>query len=127
MTKVYFLDHIPKNIEILKEKHCKIFPLNFEVEKYLRSKKIIPTDTSNWVNWEDFMFIDTTAIDIPMKWGLMKHLQKNLDFRGINLSLLIEKELFLSILPLIHRIILIDKIIENINPKIAVIGKNNET
>ena len=127
MTKIYFLDGIPQNIEILDQKNCKIFPLNFKVEKYLISKKIIPTDTSNWVNWEDFMFVDTTAIDIPMKWGLMKHLQKNLDFRGVNLSLLIEKELFLSILPLIHRIILIDKIIENVNPKIAVIDENDNT
>ena len=78
MTKIYFLDGIPQNIEILDQKNCKIFPLNFKVEKYLISKKIIPTDTSNWVNWEDFMFVDTTAIDIPMKWGLMKHLQKNM-------------------------------------------------
>ena len=127
MTKIFFLDEIPKNIQILDQKNCKIFPLNFKVEKYLISKKIIPTDTSKWVNWEDFMFIDTTAIDIPMKWGLMKHLQKNLDFRGVNLSLLIEKELFLSILPLIHRIVLIDKIIENVNPRIAVIDRNDNT
>ena len=42
--------------------------------------------------------------------GINATLTKNLDFRGVNLSLLIEKELFLSILPLIHRIILIDRI-----------------
>ena len=127
MVKIFFLDGIPKNLEIFNQKNCKIFPLNFKVEKYLIDKKIIPTDTSNWVNWNDFMFIDTTAIDIPMKWGLMQHLQKNLDFRGVNLSLLIEKELFLSILPLIHRIILIDRIIENVNPDIAVINENDNT
>jgi hypothetical protein len=127
MTKIVFLDDIPKNIQILDQKNSKFFPLNFKVEKYLESKKIISTDTSKWLNWEDFMFIDKTAVDIPMKWGLMKHLEKNLDFRGINLSLLIEKELFLSLLPLIHRIILIEKIIENTNPKIGVIDENDNT
>lgn len=127
MTKIFFLDDIPKNIEILDHKNSKIFPLNYKVEKYLKDKKIILTDTSKWLDWEDFMFIDTTAMDIPMKWGLLKHLEKNLDFRGINLALLIEKELFLSLLPLIHRIILIEKIIEKTNPKIAVIDKNDNT
>ena len=76
MVKIFFLDEIPKNLEIFNQKNCKIFPLNFKVENYLIDRKIIPTDTSNWVNWNDFMFIDTTAIDIPMKWGLMQHLQK---------------------------------------------------
>jgi len=127
MTKIFFLDNIPKNIQILEQKESKIFPLNFKVEKYLKKKKIIPTDTSKWLNEEDFMFIDTTAMNIPMKWGLMKHLEKNLVFRGINLALLIEKELFLSLLPLIHRIILIEKIIENTNPEIAIIDENDET
>ncbi len=127
MTKIFLLDSIPKNIEILDQKNSKIFPLNFKIEKYLTSKKIILTDTSKWLNWEDFMFIDTTAIDIPKKWGLMKHLEKNLDFRGINLAFLIEKELFLSLLPLIHRIVLIEKIIEKTNPKIAVIDENDNT
>lgn len=73
------------------------------------------------------MFIDTVARDIPMKWGLIKHLEKNLDFRGINLALFIEKELLGSLLPLIHRIVLIEKIIENTNPKIAVIDENDNT
>ena len=127
MTKIFFLDDIPKNIEILDQENSKIFPLNFKIEKYLKSKKIILTDTSKWLNWEDFMFIDTIAIDIPKKWGLMKHLGGEIDFKGINLSLLVEKELFLSLLPLIHRIILIDKIIENTNPKIAVIDENDNT
>jgi len=127
MVKIFFLDNIPKNIEILEQKNSKIFPLNFKVEKYLRDKKIIPEDTSKWLNWDDFIFIDKTSMDIPKKWGLMKHLEKNLNFRGINLSLLIEKELFLSLLPLIHKIILIEKIIENTNPKIAVIDKNDNT
>jgi|TARA_B110000467_G_scaffold162646_1_gene186400 hypothetical protein len=127
MAKIFFLDDIPKNIQILDQKESKIFPLNFKVEKYLESEKIISTDTSKWLNWEDFMFIDKVAIDIPMKWGLMKHLKNNLDFKGINLSLLIEKELFLSLLPLIHRIILIEKIIENTNAKIAVINEKDNT
>jgi hypothetical protein len=127
MVKIFFLDNIPKNIEILEQKNSKIFPLNFKVEKYLRDKKIIPEDTSKWLNWDDFIFIDKTSMDIPKKWGLMKHLEKNLNFRGINLSLLIEKELFLSLLPLIHKIILIEKIIENTNPKIAVIDENDNT
>tara|TARA_B110000881_G_scaffold131946_1_gene116069 strand:+ start:257 stop:1420 length:1164 start_codon:yes stop_codon:yes gene_type:complete len=127
MTKIYFLDDIPKNIKILDQKNSKIFPLNFKIEKNLKSKKIIVTDTSKWLNWEDFMFIDTTAENIPNRWGLMKHAGEEIDFKGINLSLLIEKELFLSLLPLIHRIILIDKIIENTNPKIAVIDENDNT
>ena len=127
MTKIFFLDDVPKNIEIFDQKNTKIFPLNFKVEKYLRDKKIIPTDTSKWLNWEDFVFIDTTAIDIPMKWGLVKQLGKKMDFQGINLALLIEKELFLSLLPLIHKIILIEKIIEKTNPKIAIINENDNT
>jgi hypothetical protein len=127
MAKIFFLDEIPKNIKILTEKNCKIFPLNFKVEKYLLSKNIIPTDTTNWVNWDDFMFINTIANDISMNWGLLKHLEKKLEFKGINLSLLMEKELFLSLLPLIHKIILIDKIIENTDPEIAVINENGDT
>ena len=127
MTRIYFLDDIPKNIQILEQKNSKIFPLNYKVEKYLTGKKIISTDTSKWLNWDDFMFIDTKSMNIPKEWGLMKHLGEKLDFRGINLSLLIEKELWLSLLPLIHRIILIEKIIENTNPKIAVINENDNT
>ena len=127
MTKICFLDDVPRNLEILDQKKIKIFPLNYKVQKYLTYKKIISTDTNQWLNWDDSMFIDTVARDIPMKWGLIKHLEKNLDFRGINLALLIEKELFLSLLPLIHRIVLIEKIIENTNPKIAVIDENDNT
>ncbi len=127
MAKIFFLDVIPKDIKILNQKNSKIFALNFQVEKYLRSKNIIPTDVNKWINWEDFMFINTIANDISMNWGLIKHLEKKLEFKGINLSLLIEKELFLSLLPLIHKIILIDKIIENTNPEIAVINENSNT
>ena len=127
MTKICFLDDVPRNLEILDQKKIKIFPLNYKVQKYLTYKKIISTDTSQWINWEDSMFIDTVARDIPMKWGLIKHLEKNLDFRGINLALLIEQELFISLLPLIHKIVLIEKIIENTNPKIAVIDENDNT
>jgi hypothetical protein len=127
MAKIFFLDVIPKDIKILNQKNSKIFSLNFQVEKYLRSKNIIPTDVNKWINWEDFMFINTIANDISMNWGLIKHLEKKLEFKGINLSLLIEKELFLSLLPLIHKIILIDKIIENTNPEIAVINENSNT
>jgi hypothetical protein len=127
MTKIFFLDEIPKNIQTLDQKNCKIFPLNFKVEKYLKNKKIIPTDTSKWLNWENFTIIDKIAMDIPNKWGLIKNLEEKINFKGINLSLLVEKELFLSLLPLIHRIILIDKIIENTNPKIAVIDENDNT
>ena len=112
MTKIIFLDKIPKDVKILNQKNSKIFALNFEVEKYLRNKNIIPTDVSEWINWEDFMLIDTIAMDIPMKWGLMKNIDEEIEFKGINLSLLIEKELFLSLLPIIHKIILVDKIIE---------------
>ena len=127
MTKIIFLDEIPKNIELLNQKNSKIFALNFEVEKYLRNKNIIPTDVSEWINWEDFILIDTIAMNIPMKWGLMKNMGRKIEFKGINLSLLIEKELFLSLLPIIHKIILVDKIIEKTNPKIAIIDENNNT
>jgi hypothetical protein len=127
MTKIFLLDDIPKNIKILDRKNSKIFALNFKVEQYLKKEKIIPTDVTEWLTEEDFLYIDETAMNIPMKWGLMNHLKQNLDFRGINLALLIEKELFLSLLPLIHKIILIEKIIKNTNPKIAVIDEKDNT
>ena len=88
MTKIIFLDEIPKNIELLNQKNSKIFALNFEVEKYLRNKNTIPTDVSEWINWEDFILIDTIAMNIPMKWGLMKNMGRKIEFKGINLSLL---------------------------------------
>ena len=124
MVKIFFFDDIPKNLEILKGEKYKIFPLNFKIEKYLRENKIIPTDTSKWMNWEDFMFIDKMAMDIPMKWGLN---DQKIEIKEIDLSLLIEKELFLSLLPLIHRIILIEKIIENTKPDTAVINNDDNT
>jgi hypothetical protein len=127
MRKIYLLDDIPKDIQILNQKNSQVFALNFEVEKYLRSKNIIPINVNEWINWEDFMLIDTIAMEIPMKWGFIKHIEREIEFKKINLSLLIEKELFLSLLPIIHKIILVDRIIENTNPEIAVIDEKNNT
>ena len=127
MRRIYLLDDIPKDIQILNQKNSQVFALNFEVEKYLRSKNIIPINVNEWINWEDFMLIDTIAMEIPMKWGFIKHIEREIEFKKINLSLLIEKELFLSLLPIIHKIILVDRIIENTNPEIAVIDEKNNT
>lgn len=40
MTKIFLLDDVPRNLEILDQKKIKIFPLNYKVENILRIKKL---------------------------------------------------------------------------------------
>lgn len=102
-----------------------IFPLNFSVEKQLQTMGIKITQPDDFLNDDDYQLIDETAINIGESWWDDQEMMKALSYNGINLGTTIKHELISTLLKIIHRIVLIDRILKNTKPELVVITNSN--
>jgi len=90
----------------------KIFPLTFSAVKKLQNLKI-PYESTDYLTGTDHQKIDELAMHIAEQWWDEDNLRTLLEFKKINIAPVIKTEFNLALIKILHRILLVKKIIEN--------------
>jgi hypothetical protein len=127
---LFFVDESVTNENILKiknEKDAIVIPLNYRAQKKLEVEKIKTEISDKLLIDKDYELIDKITGEIPIKWHNSDKITQALKFNGVNMGFLIEKELTISLLPIIHRIFLVSKILKKHNPNFIFIICSKDT
>ena len=111
--------------QIENEKNHIILPLNYELEKNLKSKNIKIISEENILDLKDYYLIDDLTMKLSRTW-YKNQTNEKLFFEEIDISKLLSNEIYQIFLRIIHRIILLQKVIKKTNPKIIKINNFDE-
>lgn len=99
------------------EKNSIIIPLNHKLEKELKEKDIKIITENEILEFSDYEFIDKLTFELSTNW--YKNIaREKLLYDNINIQKMLHNELYQIFLRVIHRTILLLKIIEKMNPEI---------
>ncbi len=117
---LYILDSdylTPKVFEQIKaEKNCSVLCLNHIIKNQFENQKLETISDEDILQELDYVRIDKITYDISKNWCVDNKFEKELMFKGINLGLTIQNELFQNVLKYVGRIVLIQKTLERIQP-----------
>ncbi|RZD46759.1 MAG: hypothetical protein CXT78_03610 [Thaumarchaeota archaeon] len=111
--------------QIENEKNHIVLPLNYELEKNLKSKNIKIISEENILDLKDYYLIDDLTMKLSRTW-YNNQTNEKLFFEEIDISKLLSNEIYQIFLRIIHRIILLQKVIKKTNPKIIKINNFDE-
>ncbi len=111
--------------QIENEKNHIVLPLNYELEKNLKSKNIKIKNEENILDLKDYYLIDDLTMKLSRTW-YNNQTNEKLFFEEIDISKLLSNEIYQIFLRIIHRIILLQKVIKKTNPKIIKINNFDE-
>ena len=100
-----------------------IFPLNFKSEKILRKNKVETVIPDDFLEASDYQKIDDLSQELAKTWFENENLEKILNYKNINLGLMLERELGGTLLKFIHRIVLVEKILEKFQSSYKKLGE----
>jgi len=104
----------------------KIFPLTFSAVKKLQNLKI-PYESTDYLTGTDHQKIDEFAMHIAEQWWDEDNLRTLLEFKKINIAPVIKTEFYLALIKILHRILLVKKIIENNDFDVIYTSYSNNT
>lgn len=118
---IFNSDTISKKIinQMKNQENYFVIALNIKVKKFLEKHNIKNICEKDILDFEDYEYIDETAYNISKNWCKSNQLEDVLNYHGINLGLMLQAELCQILLKYIHRIRLIGKILEKIQPKLV--------
>lgn len=105
--------------EIKNRENYFVIPLNIHVKKFLEKHNIKNICERDILDFKDYEYIDEIAYNISKNWCKNNSLEDILDYHEINLGSMLQAELRQRLLKYIHRIRLIEKILEKIQPKLV--------
>jgi UDP-N-acetylglucosamine 2-epimerase len=118
---LYVLESSNIPIELLDKKrnseNVTIIPLNHELAKKLKEKNIEIITEENILEFSDYAFIDKLTFELSTNWYNDTSKEKLL-YDNIDIQKILHNELYQIFLRMVHRIVLLLKLIEKINPKI---------
>jgi hypothetical protein len=107
--------------QIKNNKNHIVLPLNYELEKSLQNKNIQTIIEENILDFEDYFLIDELTLKLSRGW-YNEQINEKLYYEEIDISKLLSNEIYQIFLRIIHKIILLEKVIKKINPKIIKIN-----
>lgn len=110
--------------EIKKNENCIIIPLNHLLVKFLQKKRFKISVESDILNFSDYGYIDKSALELSGNW-YKENTDEKLIYQGIDISKTFQQELNQIFLRIMHKIILLEKIIEKFNPKLIKFSKSD--
>lgn len=124
MTTIFLLQD-PTNIQQIKEliakyTDSKVFALNYFTHKILVKNTIDHEIGESYINQEDRIKVDDSAIQGTINWGTHKTIEDLLTFQGINLANLLEQEMWQYLAPFYLNAMQIIRIIEKEKPNTIV-------
>ncbi|EPA05320.1 hypothetical protein [Candidatus Nitrosarchaeum limnium] len=112
-------DFNSENLQLIHDtKNAIIIPLTFKTIKFLKENKIEFELFDDLISPKDYEDIDNTIYNIGRNWWNHDNLKQIFDYKGLNIALMIESELIVSLLKFGHRIWIVEKIICKIKPDV---------
>lgn len=98
-----------------------VLPVNYELEKDLKNKNIQTINEEDILDFKDYFLIDELTMKLSRIWYNDK-INEKLIFKKIDISKLMSNEIYQIFLRIIHKIILLQKVIKKINPNVIKIN-----
>ena len=120
---LYILDSVTISKKIINQmknhENCFVIALNFKLKKFLEKNNIKNICESDILDFKDYEDIDKISYNLSKNWCKNNQLENILNYHGINLGLMLQRELYYNLLRYIHRIRLIEKVLDKIQPKLV--------
>ena len=119
ITYILESPEIPSSLltEIKNNNTNTVIPLNHKLEKFLRDNNVRMISEEEILECSDFALIDKLTLKLSTKWYNEKT-DEQIDYHNVNVTKVLRNELYQIFLRMVHRIILLQKLIKKINPKI---------
>ena len=129
MNKIlYILDNIITD-ELkneIKNKECDVLVLDLHLKKYLEEVNIKTIDENKILNLDDYEEIDEKTLKFSRNWFEQNQLENIMEYNHVNIGLMFQNEIFQNLLKYLHRVKLIQKTVDIINPDIIFTIFSNE-
>ena len=98
-----------------------VLPVNYELEKDLKNKNIQTINEEDILDFKDYFLIDELTMKLSRIW-YNDEINEKLIFKKIDILKLMSNEVYQIFLRIIHKIILLQKVIKKINPNVIKIN-----